>query len=258
MERVRKPCQGVWNIIRFNWHYYVLSVLFLGSLFFVKRFIVSPYSNIAEVIMIIGCFNILISLLVSTYIYDYSALYRLTWLNQFEIGKDDMLVNIHAGFDETSILLKHKYIADSNKDNLKVFDFYDPLKHTEISIRRARKAIPCYKGTIPVKTSHIPLPAESADVIFNILAAHEIRNEEERIIFFTELHRILKPGGKVIVTEHLRDLPNFLAYNIGFFHFHSKFTWLQTFYAADFAVETTIKITPFITSFILVKHGTAS
>jgi SAM-dependent methyltransferase len=167
-------------------------------------------------------------------------------------------VNIHAGFDETSILLRQKYISTSIPGQLNVFDFYDPAKHTEISIKRARNAMTPFPGTIPIQTGHLPLPDQYADVVFNILAAHEIRDESERVTFFKEIHRILKPGGKVVVTEHLRDLPNLLAYNIGFFHFHSKITWLQTFYAADFDVETTIKITPFITTFILTKHATAS
>ncbi len=258
MERLRKPCQGVFNIIRFNWHYYVLSFLFVTGLCVVSRFTIVPYSSIAGVLIIIISFSILISLFVSTYIYDYSALYKLTWLNQLEIGKNKMLVNIHAGFDETSILLKQKYISAFNEDKLLVFDFYDPSKHTEVSIQRARKAYPGYHGTIAIETAHIPLPDACAHVVFNILAAHEIREEEERVAFFKEQYRILKPGGKVIVTEHLRDAANFLAYNIGFFHFHSKATWLHTFQSAGFRIETVIKITPFITTFILVKHGTPS
>lgn len=258
MERLRKPCQGVFNIIRFNWHYYVLSVLSVTGLCVVSWFTMVPYSGIAEALSIVISFSILISLLVSTYIYDYSALYRLTWLNQFEIGKNKMLVNIHAGFDETSILLKQKYISASNEDKLQVFDFYDPAKHTEVSIQRARKAYPGYHGTVAIETTHIPLPDECVDVVFNILAAHEIREEEERVTFFKEQHRILRPAGKIIVTEHLRDVANFMAYNIGFFHFHSKATWSRTFQSAGFRTETVIKITPFITTFILVKHGTPS
>ena len=74
-------------------------------------------------------------------------------------------------------------------------------------------------------------------------AFQQIRNNDERIIFFKELNRILKSNGKIIVTEHLQDLPNFLAYNIGFFHFHSKRTWLKTFSRADFKVINEIKIT---------------
>ena len=40
------------------------------------------------------------------------------------------------------------------------------------------------------------------------------------------------PDGIVVVTEHLRDTANFLAYNMGAFHFHAHGTWLAAFAAA--------------------------
>ena len=135
------------------------------------------------------------------------------------------MVNIHAGFDETSILLSTKF-PDAE---LIVFDFYDPEKHTEVSIKRARKAYPSYPNTKKIITSTIPLGDSCADKIFVTLAAHEIRDDNERIIFFKELYRILKTGGQIFVTEHHRDLYNFIAYTIGFFHFHSYSTWTNTF-----------------------------
>ncbi len=69
---------------------------------------------------------------------------------------------------------------------------------------------------------------------------------------------MLAKTGKIIVTEHLQDRANFLAYNIGFFHFHSRTTWLNTFQSAGLNVADEIKVTPFITTFILDKNGTAS
>ncbi len=101
-------------------------------------------------------------------------------MNSLNIGTGKQLVNINAGFDETSLLLKEKY-PDSD---LIVFDFYDPVKHTEISIERARKAYPQFPGTTKISTNNIPLKDNSADYIFLLLAAHEIRNDEERIDVF--------------------------------------------------------------------------
>ncbi len=68
--------------------------------------------------------------------------------------------------------------------HLQVFDFYDPHLHTEISIKRARKAYPAHPNTQSIQTSSIPLPNEVADSIFLVLAAHEIRNHAERARFF--------------------------------------------------------------------------
>ncbi|HMG15548.1 MAG TPA: methyltransferase domain-containing protein, partial [Saprospiraceae bacterium] len=130
-----------------------------------------------------------------------------------------------------------------------------PIKHTEASIKRARKANPPFPGTQTISTHNIPLKDRSTDLITLIMSAHEIRNQRERIVFFNELYRILKTEGKVVIIEHLRDFPNLLAYNIGFFHFHSKSTWLQCFYSSNFSIQNVFKITPFVSCFILKKNG---
>jgi hypothetical protein len=91
-----------------------------------------------------------------------------------------------------------------------------------------------------------------------ILAAHEIRNTSERIIFFKQLKDSLSENGKIIVVEHLRDWKNFLAYNFGFFHFFSKKEWKLTFTTAGLAMRSEKKITPFVSAFILEKNGTTS
>jgi hypothetical protein len=67
--------------------------------------------------------------------------------------------------------------------------------------------------------------------------------------------RILKPDGQIIIVEHLRDRANFLAYNIGFFHFHSRSIWLRAFSSAGLSLRQELKITPFVTAFIVGKDG---
>lgn len=252
MEELRIPFQGLMNIIRFNWPFYVYSILFLLLLFITSIYIPHTfrfYFLAASSIILTG---ILSSLLVSYYIYDYSGLYKLDWLNALHINEKEIIINIHAGFDETSCQLKNKF----KNAILIVFDFYNAEKHTEHSIKRARAAYPPFENTCKINTANLPLKDNYADKIYITFSAHEIRNEDERIIFFSELCRILKPTGSIIVTEHLRDAPNFLAYNIGCFHFYSKKTWLYTFKKANLSVKQEIKITPFVSNFILNRNGT--
>jgi SAM-dependent methyltransferase len=78
----------------------------------------------------------------------------------------------------------------------------------------------------------------------------------ERTLFFKEINRVLKHGGEAIIVEHLRDLPNFLAYNLGFFHFLTKKLWLKSFVAAQFKIKEKVNITPFLTIYKL-HHGIA-
>ena len=245
----RKWVEGVWNIIRFNYHFYFLAMMALIAIGCCSIFLPSEYSVFAVLIFVSILIITLNSLLVSFYIYDISDLYKLNWLTK--IGLENTLkqkiINIHAGFDETSHLLAQKFPIDE----LSVFDFYDAEKHTEISIKRARKVYPPYPNTKPIQTTNLPLSDTSIDTIFLFLAAHEIRNSEERTQFFKELKRICKEDGQIILIEHLRDIPNFLAYTIGFLHFLSSNSWIKNFQDADLSLINRFKITPFITVFVL-------
>jgi SAM-dependent methyltransferase len=253
MASIRKPFQGVWNIIQFNWPFYVVSsILFLFLLYLLPE-LPPPFQTYGYLLACIGIAVFLFSLVVSWYVYDCSNLYQLDWIDELNFLPTDRLVNIHAGFDETSVLLNAKFPVSL----LAVFDFYDPLKHTEASIKRARKVYPPFPGTLSTGTTSLPLEDQSIDLVVVMLAAHEIRNHEERVCFFRSLERILKPSGNIAVVEHLRDLPNFSAYTIGFFHFHSKATWRKTFRDAGLKLKQEKKITPFISIFILQKNGTA-
>jgi len=251
MEKMRRPFQGVLNIIRFNWHFYVgiiLLLFFINLAAIYLNELTQYWIRVFSGIMLLVVF---ISLSVSYYVYDLSVLYTLDWLSKMPSKEKFNIVNINAGFDETSSLIKNKYI-DSE---LIMLDFYDSSKHTEVSIKRARKAYPSHPNTINVQTENIELEDNSQDKIFVVLSAHEIRDRNERISFFKELRRVIKPNGEIIVTEHLRDVANFFAYNIGFFHFLSKKEWLKTFLFSGLSNVKEIKITPFITTFILQRNG---
>lgn len=250
----RKPFEGVTNIVKFNWHFYAgalacILILVLSLLW------LSGFWKLSIIILTAGIISsILVSLSVSHYVYDRSDLYTMKWLGKLTIKPGDNLININAGFDETSALLATKF----PESTLTVFDFYDPAKHTEISIERARKTYSVYPGTTTISTTKLFVKKRSVDFIFLILSAHEIRDSKERGEFFRQLTEALSDDGKIIVTEHLRDFWNFLAYNIGFFHFFSKKNWKKTFEMAGLKEIEEIKITPFISTFILKKHGVSS
>jgi hypothetical protein len=250
MESIkRKPFQGVTNIVRFNWHFYVIAGILIVAVIIGQRFLNFPFDLLVLLVASGALLGIIISLLVSWFVYDRSNLYALHFLRDLQISPAAELVNINAGFDETSAILKANYPGAS----LTVFDFYDPQKHTEISIERARKAYPAFPGTRTISTNAIPLQENSIDVIFLILAAHEIRNDEERIAFFRQLKSALKANGKIVVVEHQRDPNNFFAYNFGFFHFHSNASWKRTFTGSGLIIEKETKHTPFLSNFILRK-----
>ena len=254
MAPLRTPLQGVWNVVRFNWHFYLAALGAAGvlaGLWLAGPAVLRPY---AAPLLALVLAPVLVSLLITTYIYDFSGLYQLKWL-AVAGSAPRALLTVNAGFDEVSGPLAHQYPSAS----LLAADFYDAGRHTELSIQRARRAYPPYPGTRQVDTrAALPLAAGSIDLAVAFLAAHEIRNAAERAAFFGELARVLAPTGVLVVTEHLRDPANFLAYTLGFLHFHSRRAWLVTFQAAGLRVAREVKITPFITSFFLYKNGLAA
>ena len=256
MAPLRKPLQGLWNVVRFNWHFYLVALgLALGA---AGLCLAGPPVARSYAGLLLGGLlaPVVASLAVSAYVYDAAGLYRLPWLPAAAaLPAHPALLTVSAGFDEISAVLAARYAAAS----LLAVDFYDPARHTEVSILRARRAYPPWPGTVPVSThAALPLPARSIDLAVAFLAAHEIRDARERAAFFREIRRVLKPNGQVLVTEHLRDPANFLAYTIGFLHFHSRRTWLETFRAAGLRVEREVKTTPFISTFFLGHDGNAA
>lgn len=254
MEKMRKPFQGVFNIVRFNWHFYAASLGVLVLIFLLTIYFKADFAFYVYLAGFLALAPIAVSLVVSFYVYDLSNLYKLDWLDELLPAEVEKIVNINAGFDETSILLEKKF----PKSEINILDFYDAKQHTEISIERARRAYPLSKKAHKIKTSEISLKDDSVNVIFLILSAHEIRDDRERTGFFKELKRILHPNGRIILTEHLRDLPNFLAFNIGVLHFHSEKKWLENTKNAGLHLTKMTGVTPFIKTFVFAKNGNSS
>ncbi len=246
MDINRKPLQGVLNILDFNRHFYYYGITALAFLLLITNIINLP--SVISVLLVIGfAYGLLMPLIVSAYVYDLSGYYSLGWMDDLIDNKSESfnLVNINAGFDETSYLVKHKF---PNAD-LQVYDFYNECIHTEPAIIRARKVSLVYPNTIAIKSNHIPNNDDSVDIIFLLSSVHEIREFEEKVDFLKECKRICKPDGKVIMVEHLRDVPNFLAFTIGFNHFFSRKVWKDSCTQAGFASVVEKKFTPFMSIF---------
>jgi SAM-dependent methyltransferase len=248
---MRRPLQGLRNVFLFNWPYYALGAAALIVLISANQFFHQPGNTITVLLATLLLLPVMVSLFVTLYVYDMSGLYEMHWLDGISKPDCDRIVNVTAGFDETSTFLADRF----KKSELDVCDFFDQKRHTEPSIQRARRANRPFPGTRIISTSSIPLENESADLIIAFLSTHEIREQRERASFFKELGRALSPNGRIVVVEHLRDAANLLAYNVGALHFHSRPSWLATFNDAELRVKSEIKETLFITVFTLEKIG---
>jgi SAM-dependent methyltransferase len=243
MSIKRQAAEGVLNIVRFNWPFFAWSAVGVAVLLLIALCTHSWVALAGLILLLVGG---MIPLLVSFYVYDLSGLYEMSFLAGPSPRK---VVNLTAGFDETTATLQAKF----PEAEVLTFDFYQKDAHTEPSIRRARNRLPSPTGTLSISTSEIPLPDGEADLILGFLSVHEVRDANERLRFLTETKRALAPHGSLIIVEHLRDLPNFLAYSIGFLHFHSRRTWLQAFAGAGLTISQEECLTPFIRVFKLTR-----
>lgn len=246
MELKRKPFQGVLNILDFNRHFYYYG---LATLVFIVigLYLIQVLPIISSLIIFGFAYGLLMPLIVSAYVYDFSGYYEFDWLDNYVNDYSEKLniVNINAGFDETSYIISEKF----ENAEICVFDFYNEDHHTEPAIVRARKVSLIYPNTQQIDSDKFPIHDNAADIVFLLSTAHEIRLFDEKVEFLKECKRVCKSNGKVIMVEHLRDVPNFLAFTIGFTHFFSKKNWLKAFRAAGFSKIEEAKFTPFMSIF---------
>jgi SAM-dependent methyltransferase len=239
-------------VILFNY-----KKILLGIFVSIIGFVVSTQTNstifslLLKILSALILINIMASILASYILYDKSDLYtlnNLTGILDFE--KIENVVLIHASFDPLSKRLEDKY------PNLKltVCDIFENRHEHENGIKTSKKVFPPNPKEIKIVPNRLPFEDKSQDVILAITALHEILDHNERVLFFKEAKRILKEGGLIIVSEQLRDLTNFIFFNIGAFHFLSQKQWKKAISDADLKIMKNTKITPFANT-LVIKIG---
>ncbi|MDB6016951.1 MAG: Methyltransferase type 11 [Pedosphaera sp.] len=247
----RGKYQGMLQIFAFNQRLYVAgAVLLVLAGIALNWLAIEPVWKIAlAACLALTAFWMIFSLVVSHWVYDCSKIYHWTWLAETLPQPPRHWANIHAGLDESSPALHRLFPGTAGT----ILDIFDSREMTEPSIAAARSQTTNPLSATSADFRSLPLAVSGMDAVFLIFAAHEIRRADSRRQFFMELSRALKPSGCVVLVEHLRDWPNFLAFGPGFLHFHSRRTWLQTARQAGFAIRQEFSITPFVRIFVLQK-----
>jgi SAM-dependent methyltransferase len=193
------------------------------------------------------CWSV-VSLLVSLYVYDRSELASGRWVPRLLDPATRMWAAVHAGLDaevELDGVMPGRCVAR--------LDIFDPRVMTSPSISRARATTATTKEAIKCDPTSLPLQDAACDAVVVAFTAHEIRDRGAREAFFDELRRSLRPGGRVLLVEHLRDLANFAAFGPGYLHFVSRREWLRLAAHAKLAVASETRITPFILALALER-----
>ena len=190
----------------------------------------------------------LVSLLVSSYIYDKSALVSGRWVPGLLGSQVRTWATVHAGLDaevQLDAVMPGQCVAR--------LDIFDGRVMASPSITRARGITAVTQVATSCAPTSLALEDESCDALVIAFTAHEIRDRVAREAFFDELGRVLRPGGKALLVEHLRDFPNFLAFGPGFLHFVARAEWLRLAAHAKLAVASETRITPWVMALALEK-----
>lgn len=182
-----------------------------------------------------------LSLAVSHYIYDRSPLVGGAWMPSLFAAPVRNWATIHAGLDaeiELDAVMPGTCVAR--------LDVFDARVMTSPSIGRARTVTKATNAAQKCPPTALALADESCDAIVVAFTAHEIRDAKTRERFFAEVHRILRPEGRMILVEHLRDAMNFAAFGPGFLHFVARREWLRLAVCTRLAVARETRITPWI------------
>ena len=246
----RGKWQGMITVAQLNWPLYAAAfAVLLGSLGGLFLISMPELRLVCWLALANAAYSLLGSLSVTHFIYDRSDLYRWNWLQRALSGADRRsIIFCHSGFDEASQSLREKL----GNVRLQVLDHFDELQMTEASIRRARRMFPPTSNTLPAPYNQWPVETGSADVVFGVLAIHELRSDAERSEWFLEAKRSLRKAGRIVLVEHIRDLANLLAFGPGFLHFHSWESWRRSWQHAGFRCLDEFCITPWVRVFVLV------
>ena len=243
----RRPYQGVAQILKFNWRFYLTTAAIIAVVFLLVPFLSNPGRTVLLLGAVPALFWMASSLLVSHYLYDRFPLYDLNWVRSVLSRTPRRWINVHCGLDETSALLSALFQDATGQ----VVDIFDPLVMTETSIAEARRASQHTAPSTSMQYYSLAFADESFDAAFCIFAAHELRRHDQRARFFGEIARTLTADGEFILMEHLRNWPNFLAFGPGFLHFFSQCAWRKTASDAGLTVRTELSMTPFVRAYVL-------
>ncbi len=245
----RRPFQGVLQIVTFNRQMYAAALAALGAACIAWPLLGRVERTVMVASLAPALFWMVTSLAVSHYVYDRSRLYELDWLASALAKPVHAWINIHSGWDESSVGLLSPFPDAVGQ----VVDIFDPRIMTEPSIRRARQHRHEAPAARPARFDALPICESSFDAAFCIFAAHELRRQSQRVALFREIARVLRPFGECVVVEHVRDWRNFLAFGPGFLHFFSRPEWRRTASEAGLALRAEFAFTPFVRVFIFER-----
>jgi hypothetical protein len=226
---------GTIKVVRFNWPKYLGALAVLAAALAAGVADVPPLTSTS--LWAVGTLGLLwsvTSLAATWWVYDHRRVYGYLTSGLGDVGR---WATVHAGFDDATAPLQ----AQVGRPPAAVVELAPP---SGPSLRRARRSNKHRSARSSCDTR--TLANETLDTIFVTFAAHEVRALGPQRSMFVELHQALRPGGRLVITEHLRDLSNFAVFGPGSFHFQPAATWYRRSAEVGLHLESDLAITPWV------------
>lgn len=235
-----RRAEGLHRIIQFNWPKLVVASGVVGIGASISRTTEGAVGLPALFIACVAVYFFVASLAVSWWVYDRSALHEWQWIAGLVPVEGQRWALVHVGFDATGPTL-----AATLGPPDAVIDVSPPLRRISPSLRRASRHIPT-PATEFARGARLPLASSTFDTVMLVFAAHEVRDADVREALFDELRRVLRPTGRVILVEHVRDAANIAAFGPGAWHFQPRGEWLRLARRSGLHTIEERKMTPFV------------
>lgn len=143
-------------------------------------------------------------------------------------GEQVAIADLHIGTWRTSHLLS-ELLPRAAVWSVNCWD--DAQPPAEANVRQLHELEPAPRrppfALLATAGGAVPLPDAPCDAVVMGFGIHEIPAGGARERLFDEARRILKPGGKLLLFEHLVDLESFVIFGPGIDHWPRRRDWLQ-------------------------------
>lgn len=238
------------QLARYNWPLYLgaAAILFVCIILCASASLSPIFRFVAAIVLAGTAWFVAASFLAFYWMFDQSVFTTWRWLLQDFDHPPARWVLMSAGLKETTGELQNIFPDTDGK----IVEVYQTESMNAPALNRARRG-QTVRPAITAQPDALPLEDQWADAVIVALLAHEIRNRLQRNKFFLEIKRIVSRQGKVVLVEHLRNLPAFFAFGPGAFHFLPYSEWRRLAQETGLRVLGERSITPFIRVFVLVR-----
>ena len=138
------------------------------------------------------------------------------------------VADLHIGTWRTSHLLR-ELLPDARISSVNCWDTSQPC--AEANVRQLHELEPEPNAPpfrkLATANGTLPLADASCDAVVVGFGIHELAAGGPREKLFDEARRVLKPGGKLLLFEHIVDLENFVIFGPGIDHWPRRRDWLR-------------------------------